>query len=221
MHWAGLPEQRVEVVYNGVGQAFTHHGPRHQAAPYILYVGNQRAHKNVDGLLEAMHTLGQQLQVDLAITGTATPHTASVIERLGLAGRVHFLGKLPDADLASAYRGALASVMPSQYEGFGLPVIEAMACGTPVVCSNVTSLPEVAGDAAWLVEPTAHGIAEGLARVLSDQDLRNDLSKRGIARAATFTWDSAANKVRAVLDELARSALPLSKVEHSVGATVI
>ncbi len=221
MHWAQLPSNRVEVVYNGVGDAFTLQGPRRQAEPYVLYVGNQRPHKNVDGLLQALAQLGEQTSVHLAITGSATPHTTQIITQLGLQGRVHFLGRLSDADLAAAYRGAIASVMPSHYEGFGLPVIESMACGTPVVCSNVTSLPEVAGEAAVLVEPTAEGIAAGLLKVLSDSSLREDLSKRGIARAATFTWETAAGKVRAVFDELAKSVTPLTQVDHSVKATVL
>lgn len=221
MEWAGLSSDRVEVIYNGVGDTFTAQGQRRQARPYLLYVGNQRAHKNVDSLLRALASLGTQTNVDLAITGSATPHTGQIIEQLGLQRRVHFLGHLSDADLAAAYRGAVAAVMPSQYEGFGLPVIESMACGTPVVCSNVTSLPEVAGDAAVLVEPTVAGIAAGLLKLLSDPCLRDELSKRGIARAATFTWEAAAVKVRAVFDEMADSVVPLPEVEHSVRATVI
>lgn len=221
MAWAGLSADRVEVIYNGVGETFTSVGPRRQGMPYILYVGNQRAHKNVDNLLKALASLAAPYKVDLAITGSATPHTTAVIEQLGLRERVHFLGHLSDEDLATAYRGAIASVMPSHYEGFGLPVIESMACGTPVVCSNVTSLPEVAGDAAVLVEPTAESIASGLTRLLSDPELQEELSKRGIARAADFTWEAAAIKVRAVFDELAGSVVPQAKVEHSARATVI
>ncbi len=140
---------------------------------------------------------------------------------MGLEQRVHFLGHLSDQELAAAYRGAVASVMPSQYEGFGLPVIESMACGTPVVCSNVTSLPEVAGDAAVMVEPTSTSIAAGLMKIISDPSLRDELSKRGIARAATFTWEAAAGKVRAVFEEMADSVVPLTDAEHSVRATVI
>ncbi len=221
MHWAGLPASRVEVVYNGVGDAFTPHGPKRQASPYILYVGNQRAHKNVDSLLRALASIGQQTKIDLAITGSPTEHTTTVIQQLGLEQRVHFLGRLTDEELAAAYRGAVLSVMPSHYEGFGLPVIESMACGTPVICSNVTSLPEVAGDAAMLVDPTPAGIASGLIKLLSDSNQQEEFSRRGIARAATFTWEAAATKVRAVFDDLANSAVPLSEVAHSVRTTVL
>lgn len=219
--WAGLSPDRVEVIYNGVGETFTNTGPRRQAAPYILYVGNQRAHKNVDNLLKAVASIATQYRMDLAITGSASPHTTEVIQQLQIGERVHFLGHLSDEDLAAAYRGAVGSVMPSQYEGFGLPVIESMACGTPVVCSNVTSLPEVAGDAAILVDPTAESIAAGLQKLLSDSKLQQELSQRGIARAATFTWDAAASKVRAVFDELADSVAPHTKVAHSARATVV
>lgn len=221
MQWAGLAASRVEVVYNGVGETFTSEGPRRQGAPYLLYVGNQRAHKNVDNLLKALASIAAPYKVNLALTGSATPHTAALIEQLGLTERVQFLGHLPDEDLAAAYRGAVASVMPSHYEGFGLPVIESMACGTPVLCSNVTSLPEVAGDAAVLVDPSAESIAAGLTKLLSDPKLQDELSKRGIARAATFTWEAAATKVRAVFDELAGSVGPLTQVEHSARATVV
>lgn len=221
MRWAGLPTDRVEVVYNGVAETFSPHGVRREASPYILYVGNQRAHKNVDSLLHALVAIGQQYPVDLAITGSATEHTTKLIKQLGLGRRVHFLGRLTDEELAAAYRGAVLSVMPSQYEGFGLPVIESMACGTPVVCSNVTSLPEVAGDAAVLVDPTPTGIAGGLTKLLSDTNQQQELSRRGIARAATFTWEAAATKVNAVFSEMANSTVPLSEVAHSVRTTVL
>ena len=104
-------------------------------------------------------------------------------------------GFVPDDDLRALFSGAEAFVFPSLYEGFGLPVLEALACGTPVVCSGGTSLPEVAGDAAIFVDPLeVDSIAAGLAQVLADRQLRGSLSERGPARAKQFTWDAAAQK---------------------------
>jgi glycosyltransferase involved in cell wall biosynthesis len=122
----------------------------------------------------------------------------------GLAGRVRLSGYLPDPDLPALLSGALAFVFPSLYEGFGMPVLEAMACGAPVLTSSTSSLPEVAGDAAMLVDPAdTDAIAAGIARIVGDPALRADLRERGLARAATFTWDRCARETLAVLRECA------------------
>jgi glycosyltransferase involved in cell wall biosynthesis len=119
---------------------------------------------------------------------------------------VRFLGFLPDETLAVVYRLAAVFVFPSLYEGFGLPPLEAMACGTPVVTSNVSSLPEVVGDAALLVDPySAEAIADAMRRVLTDTSLRSDLRARGLARAGEFSWEQSARRVREIYDEVARS----------------
>ncbi|MBL7064272.1 MAG: glycosyltransferase family 4 protein, partial [Anaerolineae bacterium] len=110
--------------------------------------------------------------------------------------RVRLLGFVDDTDLPALYRGAALFAFPSLYEGFGLPVLEAMACGVPVVCSKTSSLPEVAGDAPLLVDPLdADGLAEALARVLENADLRQRMITRGLAQAARFTWDQAARRL--------------------------
>ncbi|QDV54109.1 glycosyltransferase family 4 protein [Rosistilla oblonga] len=205
--WAGIDPSQVEVVYNGVGSAFTVAGPLHQIDhPYVLYVGNQRPHKNVGGLLHAFAKLSDRTEARLAITGTATAETDATIAKLSLGDRVCFLGKLSDDQLAAAYRGAQVTVLASEYEGFGLPVIESMACGTPVVCSNVTSLPEVAGGAAVLVDTDPDSIAEGLLRVLQDESLRDTLAAAGLVRAADFSWEATAAKVQQVLQPLVTAA---------------
>ncbi|QDV71804.1 Glycogen synthase [Rosistilla carotiformis] len=205
--WARIDPSQIEVVYNGVGSAFTHAGPKHDLhRPYLLYVGNQRPHKNVGGLLHAFAQICGTRDVDLAITGQATAETVATMEKLAIAGRVHFLGKLSDDQLAAAYRGAQATVLASEYEGFGLPVIESMACGTPVVCSNVTSLPEVAGDAAVLVETHPDSIAAGIRRVLEDPTLQQTLIAAGLNRAADFSWEATAAKVLQVLQPLTVAA---------------
>ena len=122
---------------------------------------------------------------------------------------VRFLGYLPEETLAVMYRLAGVFVFPSLYEGFGLPPLEAMACGTPVVTSNVSSLPEVAGDAAVLVDPyDPEAIADGIHRVLTDVDLRRELRRKGLARARQFSWETSVRRVREIYAEVASAPRP-------------
>jgi alpha-1,3-rhamnosyl/mannosyltransferase len=118
---------------------------------------------------------------------------------------VRLLGFVDDADLPALYRNAVLFVLPSLYEGFGLPVLEAMACGTPVICSDASSLPEVAGDAALMIDPfDVDGLAAAMARVLQEPDLREGMGARGLAQAKRFTWERAARQLLDVLDALHR-----------------
>ena len=164
------------------------------AGGYLFFPGNTWPHKNHVGALDALRILGSihGLRPLLVCTGAAQEAHPWLVERvgaLGLAGRVRFLGYCPAEDMPSLYEGAAALVFPSRYEGFGMPVLEAMWCGCPVVCSRTTSLPEIAGSAALLVAPEEPAeIAEALARVLTDSTLRRALIERGLARAATFSW---------------------------------
>jgi len=161
--------------------------------PYVLYVGAFKRHKNVLGLLAAFAAARGRLSgFKLALAGPSQwrfPELEAEIDRLGLRDDVEVLGYVPDEDLLPLYAGAAVYALPSLHEGFGIPVLEAMACGTPVVSSNASSLPEVAGDAALLVDPhDTAGIADALVRVASDRALADDLRRRGRARAAEFTW---------------------------------
>ena len=179
LEWSGLPGERVEVVGNGVSAAFRPDGPRHQPGfPYFLHVGRRAAHKNVERLVAA--------------------HAAS---RRGREVRLLFAGELDDAQLAAHYRGAVALVFPSLYEGFGLPIVEAMACGTPVLTSTATAIPETAGEGnALYVDPlSVEAIAAGLDQLAEDATLRADLRQRGLARARAFSWERVAAKVAAAL----------------------
>ncbi|MFG0288418.1 MAG: glycosyltransferase family 4 protein [Rhodopirellula sp. JB044] len=204
VQWAGVSPSHVGVVYNGVGSAFQVDGERRETGyDYLLYVGNQKAHKNVTGLLHALAQVRKRVDVHLEIIGKAEEHTLATINELGLAEHVHFLGSVSDEELACVYRGATATVLASEYEGFGLPVIESMACGTPVVCSNVTSLPEIAGGAAVLVETNPDSIAEGIERVLGDQTLQESLIVAGQKRAADFSWEATSAKVLEVIGQMA------------------
>jgi glycosyltransferase involved in cell wall biosynthesis len=163
---------------------------------FVLYAGNIKPHKNLDRLIEAFGLLKQRPGHDdlkLLIIGDEVSRYGSLRRRVetgGLRADVRFFGFVPDHTLAALYRMAAVFAFPSLYEGFGLPPLEAMACGTPVVTSRISSLPEVVGDAAVLIDPySVPDIAEGLERVLGDEALRADLISKGRARAASFSWE--------------------------------
>lgn len=171
--------------------------------PYVLYLGGINARKNIARLFEAFARVRQQHpQLQLVIGGKRQWQTGQIdatYERLQLQSCVHFTGYVDDADLPALYSAAEAFVFPSLYEGFGLPPLEAMACGTPVVTSNVSSLPEVVGDAALLVDPySVDAIAAAITRVLDDATLRAVLMRRGVEQAPRYTWEQAARKTLAV-----------------------
>ena len=172
---------------------------------YILYVGMLEPRKNVDRLVEAFGTVADQLSgIDLVIAGRRGWMYEEIfarVEALGLRDRVRFTGYVVSHDLPALYGGARLFAYPSKYEGFGLPVLEAMSCGAPVVTTNVSSMPEVAGDAAILVAPDdVAGLAAALLRVSGDHALRDDLRCRGLARAKTFSWERCARETIAVYE---------------------
>ena len=203
VRYYGIPEEKIIVIYEGVNPRFRPAGPETVAAVrqkyglperFILYVGTIEPRKNLTTLLEAFHHLTTLQPCDLRLVivgkrGWLYEGFFRRLRELGLEERVHFTGYVPDEDLPALYSAADLFVFPSLYEGFGLPVLEAMACGTPVVCSNTSSLPEVAGDAALLVPPTdVRGLAEAMARVLTDETLRGAMRAKGLARAGEFSW---------------------------------
>ena len=179
---------------------------------FVLYAGNIKPHKNLHRLIIAFGLLKQvpgHEDVKLLIIGDEINKYGSLrrsVEGAGVRQDVRFFGFVPEHTLAALYRMASVFAFPSLYEGFGLPPLEAMACGTPVVTSNVSSLPEVVGDAAVLVDPyDARSIAEGIRRVLVDEVLRRDLQTRGVAHAHSFSWEQAARRVREIYAEVAAS----------------
>jgi glycosyltransferase involved in cell wall biosynthesis len=174
---------------------------------YLLYVGTLQPRKNLVRLVQAFAML-QAPDLQLVITGKKgwlADEILAEVERLGLAaqGRAVLTGYVADAELPALVSGALAFVLPSLYEGFGFPVVEAMACGTPVVCSNVSSLPEVAGDAALLVDPLdTAALAAALGRVVADEGLRRELAERGLRQARRFSWRQCAREALEVLEDV-------------------
>jgi glycosyltransferase involved in cell wall biosynthesis len=203
---------RVRTVPCGVDARFRPRGDRDAPAPTgrprdILYVGRSDPYKNLLGLVDAVAQVRarRSLDVRLRIAGPPDPRYPAPQARaheLGLTDHVQWLGYLADPALVEAYQAADLLVLPSRYEGFGLPVLEAMACGTPVVCSDRSSLPEVAGDAALLVDPDdTTALADAIARVLSDAALAADLRQRGLARARAFTWRRTAEATRSIYQQ--------------------
>lgn len=202
LEWSGAEPDKVRVAYNGVDAAYNNQvQPYRPGYPYVLYVGNRKPHKNVPRLLAAFaQVLTRHPELRLILSGLPDEETRHLALAHGIYTQVVFAGRIPEEQLPSYYRGASALAFPSLYEGFGLPVLEAMACGTPVLTSNTTSLPEVSGGAALLVDPEdTEAIATGLDRLLSDSELQKRLSLLGLERAKHFTWDRTAAVVQAGL----------------------
>jgi glycosyltransferase involved in cell wall biosynthesis len=218
LHYLGVPPSRIEVVPNALderlatpptGEDITRVRERFLlTSPFILYTGNIKPHKNVDRLIEAYSILRRRgfEGVKLLIIGDEVskyPNLRRLVHRFQLHGQVRFLGFVSDDTLAVLYRLAAVFVFPSLYEGFGLPPLEAMAGGAPVITSNVSSLPEVVGDAALLIDPMDAGaIADAMARVLGDTALRADLIRRGHERVKTFSWERSVARVHEIYHEV-------------------
>ncbi len=167
-------------------------------APFVLYVGTHHPRKNLLRLVHAFSRVKAAEDMNLVITGKVEKRRSllyNTVKELGLEERVVFTGYVPERDLPALYTMAELFVFPSLYEGFGIPPIEAMACATPVVSSNTTSLPEVVGDAAVTVDPLdVDAIAGAMERVLSSRDLKDELVEKGLRRAALFRWEDTARK---------------------------
>jgi glycosyltransferase involved in cell wall biosynthesis len=213
-----IPEERVTVVPTGVDPSFTPLALESERAlevrrryelpdDFVLTVGSVEPRKNLPRLLEAIQRLrrdrdtAEVVLVHAGPDGWLADEVAHARATLDPPGAVRFLGYVPRQDLAALYGLARLTAYPSLYEGFGLPVAEAMACGCPVVTSNVSSLPEVAGDAAVLVDPASvEDIAAGIAALWTDAGRRRAVAARGRARASCFTWERTARETAAVYE---------------------
>jgi glycosyltransferase involved in cell wall biosynthesis len=230
--WFRLPEDRVKVVGEGPDAAFHpgEAGPDSEAvlrrygidpgSRYLLYVGGLSPHKNLPRLIEAF-ALGATPDARLILVGdlgdvfhTHVPALREAVARFGLGRRVHFTGFVPDADLAHLYRRAYALAQPSLMEGFGLPPVEAMACGTPILSSTAGSLPEVVGEAGLYFDPTdIEAMSDAISTLLKNPRERARLARLSLDQAARFTWTSAARSLLECFEELdpARGSNSLGK----------
>lgn len=201
VEWANVPESRVINVGNGVDAHFSANGEKWTPGyPYFLNIGNRKPHKNIHRLFEAFRRSRSCGQAKLVLSGDSTGELASFIDRHKLNDSVIFAGQITEEQLPRYYRGASALIFPSIYEGFGLPVLEAMACGTPVITSNVAALPEISGDAAVLIDPySVEELANAMDRVLESATLQQVMRSKGIEQAKRYSWDDVATKVRSVL----------------------
>jgi glycosyltransferase involved in cell wall biosynthesis len=205
----GVSRASPEVVHIGVDQSWFDLAPSASPhpKPYLLYVGNVKPHKNLGRLLEAFSKLASRIPCDLLILGKTegfrTGDRKVQVAANRLAPRVQLLGAVSQGLLKRYVAHAEALVLPSLYEGFGLPPLEAMACGCPTIVSRVASLPEVCGDAAQYCDPfDPDSIAEAISHVLHDSKLRETLRGRGLERARRFTWERSARGALSVLDRV-------------------
>ncbi|HEX3449253.1 MAG TPA: glycosyltransferase family 1 protein [Isosphaeraceae bacterium] len=232
--WSGWPDSRIRVITEGPDPIFCPRPDDPDAgatlgrygispdARYLLYVGGLSPHKNLLRLVDAFAQAAEHDTL-LVLAGdvndvfhTHVPQIRAAIAQHGLQDRVILTGFVPDDDLVFLYSRAVALVLPSLMEGFGLPAVEAMACGTPVVSSRAGSLPEVVGDAGVYFEPTdVSSIAAAIESLLNDQGRRESLARRAVQQAAFFTWDASARALLACFDELAPKPNDRSTVARS------
>jgi glycosyltransferase involved in cell wall biosynthesis len=221
----GLPPERIHVIGNAVDpskhpvrDAWQLAGVRDRygiGQRFVLYFGGFDLRKNVPRLIEAYAELppSSRKEYQLVIAGRYQhlghplfPDPRATVARLGLDGQVVFTGQIREQDKAPLYSAATLFAFPSRYEGFGMPVLEAMACGTPVLTSNCSALPEVVGDAGLLVDPNDTGaIRDGLATLLADPARRDELARRGLERARLFTWRQVAEQTVRVYEQILRA----------------
>jgi glycosyltransferase involved in cell wall biosynthesis len=221
LRFCTVSPEKITVIYNAIDERFriaptedamTKVQERYQLEdPFVLYVGNVKPHKNVERLIEAFALVRQQRSdgLKLMIIGDEISKHQMLrraVHSHKLHKHVRFLGFVPEVTLSVLYRLAGVFVFPSLYEGFGLPPLEAMACGAPVITSKVSSLPEVVGDAAVLVDPhNSEEIAAAILNVLTDPALANELRTRGFARAQSFSWPRSVSRTLEIYREVANS----------------
>ncbi len=210
MQHLGVPEDKITVVYEAANPLFRpmdKDGAREQVrnrhgveGPFILFVSTIEPRKNVPTLLRAVWQLLECYKEDVRLVlaggkGWLFQDAFAMVEDLKLDSRVHFVGRVSSEDLLHLYNAAEMLAHPAFYEGFGLPPLEAMACGLPVVVANVASLPEVVGDAGLLIDPhDADELTVAMWRLLNDSDLREEMQRKGLRQAERFSWERAARE---------------------------
>ncbi|TYF89119.1 glycosyltransferase family 4 protein [Klebsiella grimontii] len=202
IEWSGVEHEKVITVGNGVSKRFSASGETMSTYDfqYFLCVGNRKLHKNEIRVIEAFSSATISKDIKLVLTGNADDAILGKIKELNLSDRVIFSGYISDADLPKLYRGAFGLIFASLYEGFGLPVIEAMASGVPVITSKTTSLGEVAGDAAILVDPeNVIEIREAIELLHNNSVLRDEMIYAGFIQAKKYNWENVAERIKAAI----------------------
>jgi glycosyltransferase involved in cell wall biosynthesis len=221
-----LPLERLPVIYPGCSRVFRFIGDEQKRAflrekygisyPYFLFSGRWERRKNVLGTLQAFALFKKNFKSEhkLVFTGGKSWHSAEAEEaifRLGIQNDVADLGKTPFEELPYIYGGAEALIYASLWEGFGMPIVEGMLCGTPVITSNLSAMPEIAGGCALLVNPAdTEDIASGMYRIATDEQLRGDLRSRGLKRAERFGWESSSRMTLDLYDEVMDGKMTLT-----------
>lgn len=216
----GIDEKKFLVLHAAVSEGFTARTPRPDGPQYLLAVSSPAAHKNFNRMIQAFLSLRGFPDLQLHIVGAATHIFANPdLQRLACRDpRIRFLGRLSDAELIEQYQGAAAFVFPSLYEGFGIPPLEAQACGCPVVAANAASIPEVLQASALYFDPLdVNHMAAAMQRVLTDQPLREALRLHGLNNVERFSWDMSAQRLSQRLDALL-GAKPLVGAKVSAAA---
>lgn len=213
----GIKGSKIKVIYLGVKEGNESYMTEKELVqkynihiPYILFVGTIQPRKNIKNLIEAFSIIAQKdTKISLVIIGKKGWMYEDILQadsEFGVRERVQFLHEVPNSDLPVFYKSAVCFVLPSLYEGFGLPVLEAMKYGCPVITSNISSMPEAGGDAALYVDPTdAQDIAQKIDKMLTDSHLRAELVKKGYAQVKKFSWEKAARETLSVLEHVAET----------------
>ncbi len=214
MRCLGIPDERISVVYEGIDHSlFQPVSHRIYNYPYILFVGSEHPRKNFTTLLKAFSQLKSEprfKKLKLVKVGDAggqetdfRNQTMGVVESLHLSSEVIFTDFVPETDLPAYYSGAEVFVLPSLYEGFGFPVLEAMACACPVITSNTSSLPEVVGEAGIMIDPyDTDSLAQAMMQVLTDSELSNNMIRKGLEQSKRFSWEKAAEQTLEVYNKV-------------------
>ncbi|MDR7129858.1 glycosyltransferase involved in cell wall biosynthesis [Algoriphagus sp. 4150] len=192
----GIPDALIKVIYNGVDGHFLENNEEYESDhPYFLYVGNRRKNKNIPAMLTAFANAKIPNEFMFYLSGNPDSELEPLINSLGIQKRVRFLGFIEEQDLPKLYKGAHATLFASLMEGFGLPVIESMASGTPVLTSSTSSLPEIAGGAALCVDPTeVSAIQTGIEKLVNDEVFYVECVLKGLERAREFSWEKTAKE---------------------------
>lgn len=208
--YVNIEDKKIAITYNGVDDIWRNIEDievENITNPYLIYIGNVKPHKNLKNLIIAFDTIRKKVPYDLIIIGKKDGFITGDEEVIRLSQsmneRVKFTGYIEDNKLIKIVKNADAMVFPSYYEGFGLPPLEAMACGTPVIASNAASIPEVCGDAALYFNPhDADDIAKKILAFYSDKQLQSDMREKGFKRSELFTWERCAEQTIKVIEEV-------------------